>query len=151
MKKYRVTLTGEEREQLQIVISKGKRSAQVIRRARILLKADEGDKKSGWIDEKIAESLDTSIPTVERVRKRFVLESLDAALYDRKKTGCPKTVMSGEVEAHLVALTCGKPPEGYARWTLKLLASRMVELSYAGHICSETVRTTLKKTNLSHG
>lgn len=151
MKCYKVTLTNEERKQLETLIHRGKSNARALTRARILLKADEGKYGPGWTDEKIKEATDASIPTIERVRKRFVLESLDAALYDRRHPGAPKTVMTGETEAHLIALTCSKPPEGRKRWTMHLLADKMVELSYVPSIGRETVRCTLKKMNLSLG
>lgn len=151
MKRYKVTLTNEEQEQLETLIHRGKSNTRVLTRARILLKADEGKNRPGWTDEKIKEAADVSIPTIERVRKRFVLESFDTAIYDRRHHGAPKTVMGGETEAHLIALACSKPPEGRKRWTMNLLADRMVELSYAAHIGRETVRSTLKKMNLSLG
>lgn len=151
MKRYKVTLTKKEREQLQALIRKGKSHTRVLTRARILLKADESEDGLGWTDERIQEATEASIPTIERVRKRFVLESLDASLYDRKHRGRPKTVLLGEEEAHLIKLACSTPPEGRSRWTLKLLAGKMVELSYTEHVCAETVRRALKKMNLSHG
>lgn len=151
MKRYKVTLTNEERKQLETLIHRGKSNARVLNRARVLLKADEGKNRLGWTDERIQEATEVSIPTVERVRKRFVLESFDAALYDRRHPGAPKTVMGGETEAHLIALACSKPPDGRKRWTMSLLADKMVELSYVEHVGRETVRCTLKKMNLSHG
>jgi transposase len=148
MKKYRVTLTEQEREDLEQLISKGKGAARRLLHARILLKADE---QVGWSDQAITEALEVSISTIERVRERFVEEGLEAAL-DRK---APKRVyrrrLNGEQEAHLVALVCSPPPEERSRWTLKLLAQKMVELEYVEHVASETIRQTLKKMNLSPG
>jgi transposase len=148
MKKYRVTLTEQEREALGQLISKGKGAARRLLHARILLKADE---QVGWSDQAIQEALEVSLSTIERVRERFVEEGLEAAL-DRK---APKRVyrrrLNGEQEAHLVALVCSPPPEERSRWTLKLLAQKMVELEYVEHVAPETIRQTLKKMNLSPG
>lgn len=148
MKKYRVTLTEQEREDLGQLISKGKGAARRLLHARILLKADE---QVGWRDQAIQEALEVSLSTIERVRERFVEEGLEAAL-DRK---APKRVyrrrLNGEQEAHLVALVCSPPPEERSRWTLKLLAQKMVELEYVEHVAPETIRQTLKKMNLSPG
>ncbi len=148
MKKYRVTLTEQEREDLGQLISKGKGAARRLLHARILLKADE---QVGWSDQAITEALEVSISTIERVRERFVEEELEAAL-DRK---APKRVyrrrLNGEQEAHLVALVCSPPPKERSRWTLKLLAQKMVELEYVERVAPETIRQTLKKMNLSPG
>jgi transposase len=148
MKKYRVTLTEEERKSLEQLISRGKGAARKLLHARILLKADE---TVGWSDEKISEALDVSLSTIGRVRERFVEEGVIAAL-ERK---APKRVyqrrLDGVQEAHLVALVCSPPPEDQGRWTLKLLAEKMVELDYVESVSKETVRQTLKKMNLSPG
>jgi transposase len=148
MKKYRVTLTEEERQSLEHLISRGKGAARKLLHARILLKADES---VGWGDEKISEALDVSLSTIGRVRERFVEEGVEAAL-ERK---APKRVyqrrLDGVQEAQLVALVCSPPPEDRGRWTLKLLADKMVELEYVESVAPETVRQTLKKMNLSPG
>ena len=148
MKKYKVTLTEEEREELRQLTSKGKGAARKLLHARILLKADS---QQGWSDQAISEALEVSISTIERVRERFVEEGLAAAL-ERK---APKRVyhrrLDGEQEAHLVALVCSQPPEDRGRWTLKLLAQKMVELDYVESVAPETIRQTLKKMNLSPG
>jgi transposase len=145
-KKYRVTLTADERAELERLLARGKADVRTIKHAQILLKADEAEGGPGWPDERIAEVFDTGITTVERVRRRFVEEGLASALsayrggkriYQRK--------LDGEQEAHLIALACSPPPEGRARWTLRLLAQRMVELAYVGTLSYETVRQTLKK------
>jgi transposase len=139
MKKYIVRLSAEERESLRKLVSSGKGSARMFTRARILLKADVGEGGPAWSDEKIAEALDVTIQTVERVRKQLVEEGLEAVLRRRK--------LDGDVEAHLIALACSKAPEGYTRWTLRLLAGRMVELGYIESISHEAVRRALKKTS----
>jgi len=121
-------------------------------RGRILLKADQSDNGPGWPDEKISEALDVTVQTIERVRKQLVEEGFDAVLSRRKYTQkvCRKKI-DGDIEAHLVALSCSEPPEGRARWTLRLLADSIVELGYVQSISHEAVRQTLKKTNLNRG
>ena len=116
-------------------------------RARILLKADVGEGGPGWSDEKIAEALDVTVQTVERVRKQLVEEGLDAVLSRRKYTQkVSRKKLDGDAEAHLIALACSKAPQGYTRWSLRLLAGRMVELGYVESISHEAVRRALKKT-----
>jgi len=148
---YIVTLTAEERSCLQGLLSKGKAAAHKQLHARILLKADVSGGGKEWTDEQVAEALDTSRPTVERVRQRFVEDGLEAALNRKKGPAPPPRVMDGEAEAHLIALACSPPPQGRARWTLHLLADRMVQLRYVEHVSHETVRQTLKKTSSSLG
>jgi transposase len=150
-KKYIVTLTDEERQRLQEMLSRGKAAARKLTHARILLKADAPPSGPGWNDEKIAEGLEAGRATVERVRKEFVEEGLDAALERRRPRRVYPRKLDGDGEAHLVALACQKPPEGRSRWTLQLLADRMVELSYVEEISYQTVRRALKKTNSSLG
>jgi len=121
-------------------------------RGRILLKADQSDNGPGWSDERISEALDVTVQTIERVRKQLVEEGFDAVLSRREYTQkVSRKKIDGDVEAHLVALSCSKPPEGRARWTLRLLADSIVELGYVESISHEAVRQTLKKTNLNHG
>jgi transposase len=144
-KKYIVTLTEEERSMLREMVSRGKAAARKLMHARILLKADAGEGGPAWHDEAIAEGLDVGRATVERVRKEFVEEGLEAALERRKPRRQYKRRLDGDAEAHLVALTCQKPPEGRSRWTLKLLADRMVQLEYVEQVSYQTVRRTLKK------
>lgn len=151
MKKYRVTLTGEERQALNQIISKGKGAARKLLHARILLKADEGEGQAAWQDEAISTALEVSISTIERVRERFVVEGLQAALERKPPRREYQRKLNGEQEAHLVALVCSPPPEDRGRWTLKLLAAQMVELAYVDTVSSETVRQTLKKMNLNPG
>jgi transposase len=150
-KKYIVTLTQEERQMLQEMLSRGKAAARKLTHARILLKADAPPGGPGWDDERIAEGLEVGRATVERVRKEFVEEGLEAALERRKPRRQYRRKLDGDGEAHLVALACQKPPEGRSRWTLKLLADRMVQLEYVDEISYQTVRRTLKKTNSSPG
>jgi hypothetical protein len=116
-----------------------------------LLKADQGPGGPGWVDERIAEAVETSQPTVSRVRKQFVQEGLEAALQRRAPTREYRRKLDGALEARLIALTCGEPPAGQARWTLHLLADKLVELELVEDISYQTVRRVLKKTNSSPG
>jgi transposase len=150
-KKYIVTLTDEERQMLQEMLSRGKAAARKLTHARILLKADASPGGPDWKDEAIAEALEVGRATAERVRKEFVEDGLNAALERRKSRRQYRRKLDGDGEAHLVALACQKPPEGRSRWTLKLLADRMVELEYVDQISYQTVRRTLKKTNSNLG
>jgi transposase len=150
-KKYRVTLTDDERSQLQTLITTGKTAAQTQTHARILLKADQSAAGPGWSDQDISNALEVSIPTIERVRRTLVLEGLEAALQRRPATSPRRRKLDGAQEAHLVALVCSPPPTGYDRWTLRLLADHMVELKHVDSIANETIRQTLKKTNFSLG
>lgn len=150
MKKYIVTLTAEERAELEGLISKGKVSAHKQRQARILLKADAGAGGPGWTDKAIAEALEIGLVTVERARRRFVEEGFEEAL-TRKPQANRFRKIDGDVEARLVTLACSKPPLGRARWTLRLLADRLVEIKAVPSICLETVRQKLKKTRSNHG
>ena len=148
MKKYIVRLSDEERKKLKKLITSGRGPARMFTRARILLKADQSDAGPGWSDEKISEALDTTIQTIERVRKQLVEEGFDAVLsrHDYHQKVSRKRI-DGEVEAHLIALSCSDPPEGRARWTLRLLAEKAVELGYIESISHEAIRQTLKKTS----
>jgi transposase len=148
MKKYRVTLTEEERKTLEQLISRGKGAARKLLHARILLKADEN---VGWSDERISEALDVSLSTIGRVRERFVEEGLEVALERKAPQRVYQRRLDGAQEAHLVALVCSPPPEDRGRWTLQLLADKMVELDDVESVSKETIRQTLKKMNLSPG
>jgi transposase len=148
-KKYRVTLTPEERQQLEDLISKGKGAARKLAHARILLQADEAEGGPGRVDVEIAGALNASVRTVERVRERFVEQGLEAALVPKPSDRIYARLLDGAQEARLIALACSEPPEGKPRWTLRLLADRMVELDYAETVSYETVRRVLKKTNSS--
>jgi transposase len=148
-KKYIVTLTEAERRMLQAMLSRGKAAARKLMHARILLKADASPGGPGCGDDAIAEGLEIGRATVERVRKEFVEEGFEPAIERRKSRRQYSWTLDGDAEAHLVALACQKPPEGRSRWTLTLLADRMVELEYVEQVSYQTVRRTLKKTNSS--
>lgn len=145
-KKYVVRLTDGERAQLTALISKGKTAARKLTHARMLLKADvEGP---GWTDERIADALAVGRRTVENIRKRLVEKGLEAALNRKKRCRPPRErILDGEKEAKLIALACGKPPEGRVRWTLRLLSDTLVELDIVEAISYETVRQAMKKTS----
>lgn len=146
-KKYPVILNESEREQLKSLIAAGTAPARKLTHARILLKADQSPEGPGWVDEAIAEAVETSQPTVSRVRKQYFEEGLEAALNRRAPNREYHRKLDGEQEAHLVALACSEPPEGRARWSLRLLADRLVELEVVDEeISYQTVRRTLKKT-----
>lgn len=150
VKKYIVRLSEDERQSLEQMVNTGKRAAYTITHARILLKADANQPEGSWRDQDIQAALDISLRTVERVRRRCVEEGLEAALRCRPGGGRPRK-MDGDCEAHLIALRCGDPPEGRGRWTLRLLAERMVELEYVETLSHESVRQALKKTNCNPG
>ncbi len=151
-KQYVVRLTDEERDQLRQLLAGKRLAAQKRRRVQILLKADAGPAGPAWVDTRIAEAFDVSVVTVENVRKRCVLEGLDRSI-QRKKQCRPsrQVVLDGEKEARLVALCCSEVPAGRGRWTLRLLADKLVELKIVDSISHETVRQTLKKTSCSLG
>lgn len=146
-KKYRVTLTAEERDELGAMISKGKSDARKLAHARVLLQVDEADGAPARTDQEVAAALDTSTRTVERVRQRFVVEGLQSALLPKPTKRVYARALDGAQEAHLIALACSKPPDGKRRWTLRLLAGQVVELGYAASVSHETVRRTLQKTS----
>ena len=152
MKKYKVTLTAEERQQLHDLVNTGKAAAKKLTHARILLKADAAPGGPAWLDPRIADALEVSVATVERVRQRFVEQGLDAAL-SRKPRERParQPKLDGRGEARLIALACSAPPQGRKEWTMKLLADRLVELEVVDTISDETVRRVLKKTRSSRG
>lgn len=150
-KRYRVTLTQEEREGLQKLVSVGKGAARKLARARMLLLADQSEGGQSKADPEIVEALGCGRATVERVRKLFVEEGLEATLQPKPTTRNFERKLDGKAEAQLIALACGAPPKGRARWTLRLLGDRMVGLGHLESVSHETVRRTLKKTNLSLG
>ena len=150
MRKYKVELTKEERERLTVLTSSGKLMVREMKRAMILLKADESQEGRVWTDEAIAAAVDVHAMTVVNVRKRYVERGLEGAL-KRAPTGHRAAALDGVGEAHLIALTCSVPPSGHDHWTLQLLANEMVKLKYTEAISYETVRQVLKKTNLSLG
>ncbi len=152
MKRYTVTLTKTEREELQDIVRKGKHRSQKVLNALILLNCDKGRfQTKRTLNEEMATVLQISMRKIDRVKKVFVEQGLDVALNGTRGQRVYKRVADGEVEAHLIALSCSKPPRGYARWSLRLLADRAVELNYVDHISHETVRRVLKKTKLNHG
>lgn len=144
-KKYIVTLTAEERTELQDLIAVGKRAARTLAHARILLKADTAPGEHGAFDDDIAAAVEVSVATVERVRRRFVEEGLAAALVPKPSTAAHVTKLDGRGEARLLATIASAPPEGQRRWTLRLLAGHLVELAVVESISRETVRRVLKK------
>ena len=151
VKKYVVRLSGEERERLEALLRKGKSPAQRLLKARILLKADVSDAGEGWSDSRIIEALDTTASMVYRVRKQLVEEGFEAVL-SRKQRATPavQRIFDGEKEAKLIALTCSKPPKGRARWTLRLLEEKVVELQIVDRASDSTIGRTLKKTFSNH-
>jgi transposase len=149
--KYVVRLSSEERMSLETLVKTGKRAADTRLRAQILLKADVGEGGLGWTDARIAEAFDVGLSTVHRQRQRLVEEGLEKALARKPSRQTRPRKLDGEKEARLIAVTCAKAPEGYARWTMQLLADRLVELKLVDAISDETVRRTLKKTNSSLG
>jgi transposase len=150
-KKYRVQLTPEQRHRLEGLIRTGTAPARVQTHARILLKADCVEGSPALNDDTIASACEVSRPTVERVRRAFVTKGLDDALQPKPPQGPPRRKLDGAQEAQLVALTCSPAPEGAERWTLALLADKLVELKVVDSIARETVRNTLTKMNLSPG
>ena len=151
MVKYVVRLTAEEREQLLALVNTGRAAAVKLLHARILLKADVGDGNRHWTDAAIADALDTSEATVQRVRQSFVAQGLEAAISRKRPTGRQYHKLDGAQEAQLIAIACSVPPEGRERWTLTLLADKLVALDIVDCISPECVRTTLKKTSSNHG
>lgn len=152
MKKYTVTLTMDEREQLRALTTKGNHKADKILNALILLDCDSGEfQTSRSTNEEIARVLNISMKKIDRVKKRFVEEGFEHALDKRKGHRIYERKADGDFEAHLVALSCSEPPEGFSRWSLRLLADKAVELNYIDSISHESVRCILKKTNSSPG
>lgn len=150
-KKYRVTLTADERTMLTTLITSGTAPARTLTHARILLKADQAQGGPAWTDEAIRNALDVGLSTIARVRERFVEESIAAALHRRSTPCLRQRLLDGTEEAHLLALTCSLPPTGQERWSLRLLADKMVELEYVDHVAHETIRQVLKKMSSSRG
>ena len=148
MSKLKLHLSTVERQELERIVSSGHNPARMIRRAQILLRTAEG-----WTDEKVAAALGVARQTVLVVRRQAIQEGVRNALSHRsgRKVGEVPKALDGAAEAHLIALTCSEPPRGRDRWTLRLLAGRMVELGYVPAVSHETVRQVLKKTNSSHG
>ncbi len=151
-KVFVVRLTQEERTQLEVLLKSRKTSGLKLTRARILLKADQQDRAPAWTDAEIAEALDVSMKTVFNIRRKWVEHGLTGALERKKQEGSSRRPkLDGKAEAKLVATCCGPAPKGRAKWTLRLLADKVVELGLASSISPETVRQTLKKTKSSLG
>jgi transposase len=151
MVKYVVRLHPEEHAQLLALVNTGRAAAVKLLHARILLRADVGANSRPWTDAEIAEALDTSASTVHRVRQAFVEQGVEAALSRQRPTGRQDRKLDGAQEAQLLAVACSAPPEGRVRWTLRLLADKLVELAIVDTISAECVRTTLKKMRSNHG
>ena len=148
-KKYVVRLTTDEREHIEKLLRRGRAHARKLLYGHILLKADANG-PDRWTDERIAEAFEVSTATVARERRRLCEEGLEVALMPKKPGRPRRRVLDGRAEAHLIALSCSDPPEGRERWSMRLLADRMVELGHVGTVSYETVRRTLKKTRSSH-
>lgn len=150
VKRYVVRLEPDEREHLEAMLRKGKQRAQVLTKARILLKADVSEAGEGWSDSRLIEALGASPSTIHRTRKQLVEEGLDAVL-SRKPRATPAVakIFDGAAEARLIALACSNPPEGHARWSLRLLESKVVELGIVARASDTTIQRTLKKTRLN--
>jgi Homeodomain-like domain len=150
-KKYKVTLTAEERALLTGLVSKGKGAARRLARARILLLADETQATAGWKDADIAEALGVHVRTVERTREKCVELGIEAALNHTQPKRTRSPVLDGAAEARLVQLACTTAPDGHEHWSLQLLADKLIELEVVESVSRETIRTRLKKMNLNPG
>ncbi len=152
MKKYTVTLTAEERKELKQITSKGSHKSQKVINSLILLDCDEGEHQvERSTNKEIAKVLNISMRKIDRVKKCFVVDGFDITLNGRKGSRVYKKKADGDFEAHLVALSCSEPPKGFARWSLRLLADKVVELDYIDSISHESIRRVLKKTNSNLG
>ena len=148
---YKIKLTKTEVEELHEIINKGLHTSHTFRVAYILLNCDEGNFSDKVTNEQISKVLKVGMRTIDRIKKRFIEEGLESVLERRPTSRVYGRKMDGEVEAKLIALCCSKPPKGYAKWSLRLLADKMVELKYVESISHVAVRSVLKKTNLSLG
>lgn len=151
MVRFKVTLTENEREQLKAILGKGKHSSLQFRNACILLNSDESEHGQKVSNEQIAQVLHINTKMVERLKQRFVEEGFEACIDRKAYRQVKETKVDGDFEAHLVAISCSKAPEGYGRWSLRMLADKMIELKYVESISHETIRQVLKKTKLSRG
>lgn len=147
-KRYVVTLSSGEREELEAITLNGKSSRNKVIKAFILLKADEGEYGEGWTDKQISEAYNISVSTIEKTREKLVEEGLEASLNRKPTSRVYRRKIEGEEEAHLIALVCGNPPEGRSHWTMQMLADKMVEMDLVESVSDETVRQTLKKNEL---
>jgi transposase len=152
MKKYSIELTEEQRQALKQVLCKGVAPARKIMHAQILLKCDSSEAGPNWSDAQIQQTFGVGTATIERVRKRFVEQGLEDALTRRPQPPRPeKRILNGRHEAYLIALSCGEKPQGRTRWSVRLLAHKMVEVGYVEQVGRETIRTTLKKMSSNRG
>ncbi len=151
MVKYKVTLTEDEHAELMKIINKGYHTSQSFRAAYILLNCDEGDYAEKVTNEQMSKVLKIGMRTIDRVKKKFVEDGFEAALERKAPNREYERKADGDVEARLITLCCSQPPEGFAKWSLRLLADKMVELKYVDSLSYETVRRVLKKTNCSLG
>jgi transposase len=151
MIRYTVKLTKAEVEELMSIINKGSHTSQTFRTAYILLNCDQGTFTQKITNEQISQVLKVGMRTIDRVKKKFTEEGLEAVLERRASTRSYETKVDGEIEAKLVTLCCSEPPKGFSKWSLRLLADKMVELKYVESISHVTVRSVLKKTNLNLG
>jgi transposase len=147
MKKYRVTLSADERRRLEERLSRGKADVRKLKHAQVLLKVDESADGPGWTDDQVAAAVGVGTATIERLRRRFIEDGFEAALsHHTGPDRVYRTKLDGIQEAHLITLACSEPPDGRGRWTLKLLAERLVARGHIATVAVETVRTALKKT-----
>lgn len=151
MIKYKVALTNEEFDELMSIINKGRHSSQLFRTAYILLNCDEGENGEKILGKQISQVLKISTRMIDRVKQRFVEEGFEACLERKPMSRTKEKKADGELEAKLIALSCSEAPEGFARWSLRLLADKMVEMEYIESISHETIRKVLKKTNSNRG
>ena len=149
--KYNIRLSDTDRLELKQLVSSGTVPVRKVHRAHILLKSEQSDGAASWTYEQICQAFEVSAVTVANTRKAYLTGGLEAALERKKPDRVYRRRLDGEGEAHLIALACSEAPTGYARWTLRLLRDRLVKLGHVDHISHETIRTTLKKTNLSRG
>ncbi len=149
--RYAIKLTESEVEELRVIINKGSHTSQTFRAAYILLNCDEGDYSDKVTNEQISKVLKVGLRTIDRVKKQFIEEGMEAVLERRSTTRVYDIKADGDMEAKLVTLCCSEPPKGFSKWSLRLLADKMVELNYVASISHVTVRTVLKKMNLSLG
>jgi transposase len=151
MERYKVTLNKEEFDQLHAIINKGVHSSQKFRNSYILLNTDEGEFSEKIVNKKISEVLKVGMRTIDRVKKKFVEDGLEGVLERNTGTRVYEKKADGDFEAHLISIACSESPEGFARWSLRLLSEKMVELKYVESVSHETIRKVLKKTNLNLG
>jgi transposase len=151
MVQYRIKLTKDEVDELMSIINKGSHTSQAFRTAYILLNCDEGDFSEKVTNQQISKILKVGMRTIDRVKKKFIEEGLDLCLERRPTQRIYEKKVDGDVEAKLITLCCSEPPKGYAKWSLRLLAEKMVELKYVENISHVSVRKVLKKTNLNLG